>query len=385
MEKIPMDHFLTHRERRGTGSLKWDLPDMSGVLPMWVADMDFKVPDCVTKALHKEVEFGVFGYSLPRPQVVQSIISWCKNRYGWEIQPDWLVFVPGLETALALCSDSVGEKGDHVVCLDPIYPPFYAGPRRMERVSQRIPLLNKDDHWEVDWPSLEEALAHPSCSLLLFCHPHNPTGKVFTEDELIKILSLCQQNGVPIVSDEVHCDLILNDRSHTPLATLNNEIGAKIMTLMAPNKTFNIAGLGGGYAICPDRKWRQSLEISMKGVSPHPSAMAHQACLAAYQDGEPWRQELLNVLNQNLNQLKSFVKDHSDHLEMIPPEATYLAWIDASKTGLQDPSKHFKAHGVGLSPGKIFGSPSHIRLNFACPPSILDEGLKRLDKSLSSL
>lgn len=379
------DHFSQTIERRGTGSLKWDLPEMSGVLPMWVADMDFRAPECVINALHQEVDFGVFGYALPSPNVVESIIDWCKKRYQWDIKEEWLVFVPGLETALALCADSVGQPGDQVICLDPIYPPFYAGPRRMERKAVRIPLLKTSYGWEVNWIELEKALSMSSCSLLLFCHPHNPTGKVFQQEELLRILQLCKDHDVAIVSDEVHCDLILDDRPHTPMATLNTQIGANIMTLMAPNKTFNIAGLGGGYAICEDPKWRQSLGITMKGISPHPGAMAHVACKAAYTEGEPWRQELLAALRSNLSLLKKFISSHGERLSMVPPEATYLAWIDATAMGLNDPSKHFKAHGLGLSPGKIFGDPQYLRLNFACPEVTMKEGLSRMERALKAL
>lgn len=358
---------------------------MSGVLPMWVADMDFRAPDCVIEALHQEVEFGIFGYALPSPNVRDAILEWCRKRYGWQIEKEWLVFVPGLETALALCSDSVGKRGDHVVCLDPIYPPFYTGPRRMERTAVRVPLISQNGSWSVDWNLLETSLAHPECSLLLFCHPHNPSGKVFIKDELTQLLELCRQHEVSVVSDEVHCDLILDDRPHLPLDSLNQDIEARVMTLMAPNKTFNIAGLGGGFAICSDRKWRQSLEISMKGVSPHPGAMAHRACEAAYRGGHHWRLALLEILKNNLMLLEEFIEKHSQHLSMISPEATYLAWIDCSNMNTSDPSKHFKAHGVGFSPGKIFGSPHHIRMNFACPPESFNEGLKRMAKALEAL
>jgi cysteine-S-conjugate beta-lyase len=220
---------------------------------------------------------------------------------------------------------------------------------------------------------------------LLLCNPHNPIGKVFSRSELERLVQVCLRYGVKICSDEVHCDLILNEKEHVVLASLSPEVCGNTITLMAPSKTFNVAGLGCGFAIISDEKLRQSFRLSMRSITPGVNPLAYAACEAAYRFGEPWRLELLEYLKGHVALIENFVAAHRKHLSLISPEATYLAWLDCRGMGLKDPSSHFKAFRVGLSAGSQFGDAQSVRLNFGCPKSTLELGLERMGQALAAL
>lgn len=368
--------FKTVRQRRGTDSLKWDLKSFQGVLPMWVADMDFPCPPSVLDALHERVAHGIFGYAVEPEELVELVIERLAKQYDWQIKREWIVWLPGLETALTLVAQSVGKPNSSVLYFSPIYPPFMTGPRKAKRKPEALPLLINQNQWCVDWHGLEARLASEEVSLLSLCNPHNPTGKVFSKDELMRIGDLCVKHQVFISSDEVHCDLILNHKQHQPIASLKPSFADRSITLMAPSKTYNIAGLGCGYAIIPNDKLRQSFKISMRSITPMVNPLSFSAAQAALKRGEPWRQTLLRTLRSNLELIDSTLMEW-DELSWIKPEATYLAWIDCSAWSIADPQAHLKAHRLGLSPGAHFGSPQCVRLNFACPEKTLKEGLKR--------
>jgi cystathionine beta-lyase len=250
------------------------------------------------------------------------------------------------------------------------------GPKKAKRRSEVLPLQCRDGEWHVDWEGLEFHLASGEVSLLSLCNPHNPVGKVFSKGELERMGALCVKYGVPISSDEVHCDLILNGKPHVPIAHLGEEIAQQTITLMAPSKTFNIAGLGCGFAIIPNEKLRQSFRLSMRSITPMVNPLAFTAAEAAYEHGEPWRKALIAELQSHVKRIDQMMSECQE-LSWIPPEATYLAWINCSAWNIEDPHAHLKSYRLGLSPGAHFGDPQAVRLNFACPEETLKEGLAR--------
>jgi cystathionine beta-lyase len=313
-------------------------------------------------------------------ELVSLVMERMVHQYDWEVQREWIVWLPGLETALTLVAQSVGQPESSVLYFSPIYPPFMTGPRKAKRKPEALPLLIHEQQWRVDWQGLEARLASGEVSLLSLCNPHNPTGKVFSKDELLRIGELCIKHKVTISSDEVHCDLILNHKQHHPIASLSTSFAEQSITLMAPSKTYNIAGLGCGYAIIPNAKLRQSFKLSMRSITPMVNPLSFSAAQAALKFGEPWRQALLKTLRSNLELIDSTLKGW-DELSWIKPEATYLAWINCSAWNTDDPQAHLKAHRLGLSPGAHFGSPQYVRLNFACPEKTLREGLMRFSRA----
>lgn len=350
---------------------------------MWVADMDFRTAPEIIDAIKRKADHGVFGYALAPDSLIEVVVERMKRLYNWQIQPEWLVWLPGLETSFALASSSLGEQGDGVLCLPPIYPPFYTGPRAAHRKAVKCPLRYEQNEWSIDYEAMEKCLTEdPSIKLLLFCHPHNPIGKVFSREELLELGQFCLEHNIKVYSDEAHGDLILNGKQHIPFATLSKEFEDQSITLMSPSKTFNIAGLSCGFAIIPNDKWRQSFQISMRGNSAMVNNMGFAACEAAYRYGEPWRLELLDYLRTNIEIIDRALSGPLNSLYWKAPEATYLAWINAGAMEVEDPAVIFKKHGVGLSPGHIFCAKGWVRLNFATRKALLEEGLSRMEKAL---
>ena len=382
MGKFDFDRVI---QRRQTASVKWDLPDFQGVLPMWVADMDFACPEVILEAIKQRVNHGIFGYSLPPESLVEATVARIQTNYGYSISPDWLVWLPGLETALTLASMSVGLEQSSCLCFNPIYPPFYTGPRKAGRTMVRLPFIRHEKTWEVDWEVLEQHFAQGQVKLFLLCNPHNPVGKVFERWELERLALMCLRHHITICSDEVHCDLILGSKSHHCLATLSPEICQQTITLMAPSKTFNIAGLGCGFAIISNEKIRQSFRISIRSITPGVNPLAFAACEAAYLHGEPWRLELLDVLRLNAQKLQHFIQTEMSGIKMLAPEATYLGWLECEALKLKDPSAHFKAYGLGFSGGGQFGDDNSMRINFACPSSTLQTAFERMRLALNAI
>jgi cystathionine beta-lyase len=364
-------------DRRGTHSLKWELYAGQDVIPMWVADMDFKAPEVVIEALQKRVAHGVFGYTLASDELTEVVVERFRTLYGWSIDPAWLVWLPGVVPALLAACRAFAESDDEIVTFTPIYPPFLAAPAQAGRKLVTVPLIHANGRHTIDFAAFEAAITART-RLLLLCHPHNPVGRVFDRSELSAVARICRRYDITICSDEIHCDLILNGTPHLPIATLSADVAATSVTLMSPGKTFNTAGLNMGFAVIPDRERRARYQAACKGVLPEPNVMGLTACLAAYRDGEPYRQALLKTLARNAAHLLDFVRSELPELRMDPVEATYLAWIDASALGQANPAGFFRKSGVGLSPGSAFADERYVRLNFGCPPSVLEQGLERM-------
>ncbi|MGE5386136.1 MAG: MalY/PatB family protein [Betaproteobacteria bacterium] len=370
----PFTHVI---DRRGADSLKWNRYAGSDVLPLWVADMDFAAPPGVIQALQARVAEGVFGYPAPWPSLTESVLAHLESRYDWEVAPEWIVWLPGLVTGLNVACRAVDGE---VLTATPVYPPFLSAPRLSRRALHTVRLIERDGLWQWDWAALEVATTSAS-RLLLLCHPHNPVGRCWREEELQRLAHLAERHDWIVCSDEIHCDLILDaGRRHLPFARLGPEAARRSITLMAPSKTFNIPGLGCAFAIIPDPALRQRFIGTMRGIVPDVNVLGLTACEAAYRQGGEWRNELIAVLAANRDRVEATVAALPG-LTMTHVEATYLAWIDARGLGVAHPAKHFETHGLGLSDGADFGAPGWVRLNFGCPPATLEEALNRLERA----
>jgi cysteine-S-conjugate beta-lyase len=370
-------------ERRGTGSEKWIKYEKSDILPMWVADMDFASPPAVIEALHRRVDHGIFGYAQPTTGVIEAVCRWCSDRYGWEIDPAWIVWLSGMVPGLHVACRIAGEPGDAVMTAAPIYHYFLSAGRSMDRETIRVPLQCREGRWSIDWELLEQAWT-PRTRLFLLCHPHNPIGQVFPVDELRRLARFCVERDMILCSDDIHCDLILDDIPHRPVVMVEPSVASRTITLMAPSKTFNIPGLGCAFAIISDADLRARFKRAAHGIVPQVTALGFTGCEAAYSQGEPWRQELLAYLRRNRDRVEQFVRDELPGVSTTHLEATYLAWLNVEELGLADPVAHFEAAGVGLSDGRFFGTPGYVRLNFGCPAAMLEEALQRMRLALKA-
>lgn len=377
-----MHHFEQAPDRRGTDSIKWGRYAGRDVLPLWVADMDFPAPPPVLEALQRRISHGVFGYGAPWPSLTGAVQAHLEQHYGWRIEADWLVWLPGLVPGLnAACRTVTGG----VLTTTPIYPPFLSAPAHAGRRLQTVGLRQDGaGRWELDEQALEAACT-PDTELLLFCHPHNPVGRCWSREELEQLAEFAARRQLIVCSDEIHCDLILDQqRPHLPFAALGPEAAARSITLMAPSKTFNIPGLGCAFAVIPDAALRRRFERAAAGIVPHVNVLGLAACEAAYRDCGDWHQALLARLRQNRDRLEAAVAALPG-LSMSHVEATYLGWIDARGLGLDNPAAHFEAHGLGLSDGAEFGAPGWVRFNFGCTPATLDTALTRLRVAVESV
>lgn len=374
MDDVNFDEII---ERHGTGSYKWDRYAGRDILPLWVADMDFRSPPSVLAALRDSIDHGVFGYTAPGEGLVEAVRAHTRHHYDWTIEASWSVWLPGLVPGLNLACRAVGQPGDAVLTATPIYPPFLRAPGLAGRELVSVPLRRSERRWEWDFDALEAALI-PKVRLLLLCHPHNPVGRVWSDDELSRLLELARRHDLIVCSDEIHCDLILDpDRRHIPLARLDPEFAKRTITLMAPSKTWNLAGLGCSFALIPDPALRRRFCREMAGLMPPVNLLGLTAAEAAYRHGESWRGALLDYLRGNRQLLSEWFAD-GNRLSWIVPEATYLGWIDARAVDPVNPLPAFEALGVGLSDGREFGLPGYLRLNFGCPRPLLRTALERL-------
>lgn len=382
--------FATPVERRHPSgnwpSQKWHRYG-DGVLPLWVADMDFVSPPAVREALRARVDHGVFGYGLVPDSLRETLCSWSREHYGWEIAPEWQQWLPGVVPALHLASMALTEPGDGVLTVTPIYPPFLKVAERTGRTPQQASMREPaapGQPWRLDLEALEAAIT-PRTRLLLWCHPHNPTGRVWDHDELAGLAELVERHDLLVVSDELHCDLLLDDGArHVPLALAFPALTERTITLWAPSKTFNLAGLTTACAVIPDPRLRRRFAAAAKGLTPDGNVLGLVAAEAAYAQGDPWRQVLLEVLRDHRRSLVERVACWPG-VSMSAPESTYLAWLDLREAGLGESPQQtlLDRAGVALSDGADFGHPGFARLNFGTTATQLEEALSRLDGVLA--
>jgi cystathionine beta-lyase len=380
-------------DRRGTASVKWDYSrrytGLEGLLPLWVADMDFPAPPEVLQALRRRVEHGIFGYTLEPESYFQAAMDWMLRRHGWKLQREWLIPAPGVVPAINLAILAFSEPGDEVVIQPPVYHPFAQGIRRNGRSVAENPLLLEGRRYVMDFAQLERLIG-PRSRLAILCSPHNPVGRVWERDELERMAEICLRGGLILLSDEIHCDLVLPGFRHLPAASLSAQAASSTVTFLSATKTFNLAGLGGSLVVIPDpglrRRFQKATESLWTGVANPLSAAATEA---AWRHGEPWLQRLLAYIRANYEFLVRFLAERLPALQVMPLEGTYLAWIDCRALGLPDDrlkARILEGAGVWLNEGPMFGTGGQgfQRLNLACPRATLRQALERLAGALGS-
>jgi cysteine-S-conjugate beta-lyase len=363
-------------DRRGTQSLKWDKYGDKDILPLWVADTDFKAAPAIIDALHQRIDHGVFGYSRPSPRLVRLILERMQSLYDWQVEAEWLLFMPGVVPGLNFACKAWCHPDKSVITPTPVYYPFLHAPEHNDRRVSHLPMQLVADRWLPDFEQLECLAA--DADLLLLCNPHNPGGTVFSRSELERIADIAERHQLIVCSDEIHCDLLLDKEArHIPFASISNSAAQRSAVLMAPSKTFNIPGLCCSFAIIPNTELRQKLQQSMRGLMADNNLLGFTAAEAAYADGASWLESQLNYLRENRDLVMQELGT-LDGVKIAKIEATYLAWIDVSALKLGNPIAAFETGGVGLSPGAQFGDGNFIRLNFGCSRQLLTEALHRM-------
>lgn len=379
--QFDFDHAI---DRRTSDSLKWRDSCTNNVIPMWVADMDFASPPCVLQALQQRVEHGVFGYATSTNEVKQSVVDWARDRYDWRIAPEWIVWLPGLVPGIRVACRACAAAAEEVLTLVPVYPPFLTAPPSQSRTIRSVPLSHEGGRWTIDVEALSSAITSRT-RLLLLCNPHNPVGRAFGREELAAVAEVCRGHDVLVCSDEIHCDLILDQHGHVPFATLDPDTSNRTVTLMSPAKTFNTAGLNCGFAVIPNSDLRRRFRKVASGMVPSPNGLGYVACQAAFQEGEAWRRALIDYLRGNRDYLESFLSEHLPMFRMSHVEATYLAWIDTRWLNELNTPAFFEQAGVRLSDGAAFAGNGFMRLNFGCPRRTLQTALERISSAINKL
>ncbi|HSD36871.1 MAG TPA: PatB family C-S lyase [Rhodocyclaceae bacterium] len=382
--------FDTPPDRRLSHSVKWSRVADRDVIPMWVADMDFAAPPAVLQALQAQISHGDMGYAHPWPSLMQAIVDGLARDHGWQIDPDWIVLLPGVVSGFNLACLLAGEPGDAVATLTPVYPPFLSAPRNSGRHLIRSDMLLQDDanggRWVCDFDDLA-ARCTPQTRLLMLCNPHNPVGRSYSRAELQRLGEFAVARDMLICSDEIHCGLVLNpDTPHIPLASLDEDIARRTITLMAPSKTWNIPGLSSAFAIITDATLRRRFQRAADGLMPHTNIMGLIATEAAYRDAHDWRLALIDYLRGNAELVQQGIA-RMPGIRATRVEATYLTWLDCRELTKekQTAMAFFEAHGVLMSDGRDFGAPGFLRLNFGCSRSVLSEALSRMQSALGQI
>ncbi|ALG67544.1 MalY/PatB family protein [Beggiatoa leptomitoformis] len=383
----PFDNVVN---RQHTDSIKWQKYG-ADILPMWVADMDFPSPEPVLNALQQRVAHGVFGYGAESQTLLTVIIERLARLYNWQVSPEEIILLPGLVSGLNIVCRAIGEVGDAVLTQTPVYPPFLSAPTNQQRELQTVALQASQTkqflNYTIDYDALKQAIT-PRTRLFLLCHPHNPVGRLFTPEELTQLAEICLENKLVICSDEIHCDLLLDGRTHTPLASLSPAIAEQCITFMAASKTFNIAGLGCSFAVIQNPQLRQQFKRAMQGIVPEVNILGITASIAAYQHGESWLEDLLAYLSHNSRFISYFATQYLPNINLTAPEATFLGWLDCRALPIEDPFQFFLSHAkVAFNDGATFGAggKGFVRINFGCPREQLVMGLNRLREAVALL
>lgn len=389
LEKI---NFNIVVNRKNTNCLKYDFAVRRGrpenVLPLWVADMDFKVAPEITQAIEKRVAHGIFGYSEVKEEYFEAVAAWMEQKHGWHVKEDWLVKTPGVVFALAMAVQAFTEPGDAVIIQQPVYYPFSEviadnGRRIVDNTLE----LKEDGKYHINFEDFEQKVKENHVKLFLLCSPHNPVGRVWTKEELKKIAAICRKYDVIVVSDEIHEDFVFNGK-HQVFADLSEDAKNRTITCTAPSKTFNLAGLQVSNIWIANPKLREKFkkQIAAAGYSQL-NTLGLTACEAAYRYGGAWHAELLGYLKSNLNFLREFLQTRLPEVKLIEPEGTYLVWLDFGSLGLTEEQREellTKKAGIWLDSGAIFGAAGEgfERINIACPRSILKDALERIERAV---
>ena len=388
--RIDFDRII---DRRETDSLKFDFAVERGkpadVLPLWVADMDFPAPQCVTDKLRAMADHGIFGYTDVKDDYYQAVANWFERRLNWRPEAEWLVKTPGVVFALAMAVRALTKPGDAVLVQPPVYYPFYEVIRANDRRVAESPLVYRDGHYEIDFADFEKQIVDSGAKLFLLCSPHNPVCRVWTAEELREIGRICLKHGVYVVSDEIHCDFAFPEHPHTVFTEAAPEMASRAIICTAPSKTFNLAGLQASNIWIPDAnvRGRFRAEINASGYSQL-NAVGLAACRAAYAGGEDWFEQCFAYMRENLNYLRAYLAERLPKLRLVEPEGTYFAWVDCSGLGLSPAELEdliVNRAKLWLDSGAIFGESGaqFQRIVLACPRATLTEALNRLERAIN--
>ncbi|SHF54962.1 cystathione beta-lyase [Mariniphaga anaerophila] len=379
--------------REGTNCIKYDgrewIFKTNDVLPLWVADTDFRTPDFITEAIRKRAEHEIFGYTFKPESYFEAVIGWMKRRHNWEIKKEWISFSPGVVAGLTLAIETFSKPGDGVVVQPPVYFPFFDSVKGTKRKMIENPLKLQNGRYTFDFDDLKSKI-DKNTKLLLLCNPQNPGGMVWTREELEELASICFENDIMVISDEIHSDLTYHQNHHIPFASLSEQAANNSIVCMAPSKTFNVAGLASSLIIIPSKikmaRYERALSVGHLGMG---NIFGSVALEAAYSNGDNWLDQLLDYLWNNYIFLENFIKKHLPKVKVMKPEATYLVWLDFRKFGMNDEELMkftIEKARVGLNNGGRFGTGGDgwLRLNIGCPQSVLKEGLERLAKAFNN-
>lgn len=382
--------FDTIIPRRGTNSYKWDTPEAEGVLPMWVADMDFRTAPAVVRAVERRAAQGIYGYTKVPAAYYEAVVDWFAGRHGWRIRPEWMIYTSGVVPALSAVIQALTEPGDRVIVQTPAYNCFFSSIRNSRCELSANPLLYHEGRYTVDFDDLEAKAADPKAKLMLLCNPHNPSGRVWTPAELRRMGEICLRNGVLVLSDEIHCELSYEGHGYTPFASLSGEFERRSVMCLSPSKAFNLAGLQIANIVTPDAEIRRRIDRAINvnevcDVNP----FGVEATIAAYNEGAGWLDALRGYLWANFRYLQAFLAENLPQTVVVPLEGTYLAWIDCRALGMSSERIAQRLLDEGrlmVNPGTLYGpgGEGFVRLNFACPRAVLAEGLERLVRILKS-
>lgn len=381
-QKYNFDEII---DRKLSNSIKWW--ESKDILPMWIADMDFKVADEILDAMKKTIDHGIIGYDDKPDSFYESIINWVKDRYNWEIKKEWLVFTPGVVPGLGISIKSFSKEGDKVIIQPPVYPPFY---RVIENNNRRVVenfLIYKDNKYIMNIDDLEKNI-DKDVKMAMICSPHNPVGRVWKKEELEVFGNLCLKNNIIMISDEIHCDLTFSDYKHIPLASISDEFANNTITFMAPSKTFNIAGLFASVAIIPNEKLRKLYNDTIENMEiTHTNGFSIIGFEAAYKYGKNWLSEAIRYIEDNADFAVDYINKNIPEIKTYKPEGTFLMWLDfksLGKTSEEINELLINKGKVQLNNGATFGTAGEgfFRLNIGCPREVLKEGLDRIKKAI---
>ena len=367
-------------ERRGTWSTRWQRYP-ADVIPLWVADTDFRAPPAVLEAIARRAAHGVFGYSVPPPELRDAVIERMQRLYGWRVAPEWVVFVSGVVPGLHRAARHLTRPDQHALVPTPVYQHLKRSLELAQRAHTDVPLLLSNGRWVWDEDFLATA-ARPNSRLLFLCNPQNPGGTIFTREELARLADFAEQHDLVICSDEIHADILLDEgKPHVPIASISREASRRSVTLISPNKAFGFPGAGCAFAIIEDAELRRAFSSDHHATVHDASVFAYEAALAAYRECGDWLAAQMAYLRGNRDLVEREIAA-APGLKMAHVEATYLAWIDATGLGVPDPYKYFLERGVAMSPGAQFGAPGFVRWNFGTQRALLAEALGRMKMNL---
>ena len=374
--------FDTTPERKETYSFKWQKYAGTSILPAWVADTEFRCAQPILDAISERITHGNLGYTLPAQYdpAKKAVVNWLARKHNWAISPDWIVWTPGVVPAFNVTCKAFGGQGGDILIQSPNYPPLLAAPKLNGQQRRDILTVLNDGRYTLDFDQLEQDARRPECKLMILCNPMNPVGSVMSEDEINRVADICDRHDVILCSDEIHCDLILEEGLHHIPAGRVDALTSRSITLMAASKTFNVAGLGTSFAIIPDNRLRVQFTQAAAGIVPWANILGLVATEAAFTHCDDWLSAQLRYLRKNRDTLTNAINGISG-LNMTAPQATFLAWIDASGLGVADVQEWAEARGVGPSPGKDFNAPDFFRINFGCSHAMLEDMINRLSSN----